>query len=264
MKFELLQPSLPPDMAGLVSGYLWQPIHVGLSTAQVFRLEAENREPLYLKIAKRAFAHSLLPEKQRLDWLKIRLPVPEVLLFAENESSDYLLLSAIPGGVDASDDSFKGNERGVIEQLANGLKMIHSLPIEDCPFEARLNYKIELAEKMLVNNLVDESDFDAGRQGRTAEDLFQELTESKPDNEDLVFTHGDFCLPNIIAGDGMLGGFVDWGNAGVADKYQDIALLARSVRYNFGAQWTQILFETLGIEPDMQKIDFYQLLDEFF
>jgi aminoglycoside phosphotransferase len=142
--------------------------------------------------------------------------------------------------------------------------MIHNLPITDCPFDARLDYKIELAEKMLKNGLVDERDFDEIRQGRTPKDLFRELIESKPDSEDLVFTHGDYCLPNIILENGKLNGFIDWGNAGSADRYQDIALLARSITYNFGAEWTEVLFAILGIKPDAQKIHFYTLLDEFF
>jgi aminoglycoside phosphotransferase len=164
----------------------------------------------------------------------------------------------------ASDDCFKGSERKVIEQMANGLKMIHSLPVAGCPSDARLDYKIELAEKMMINNLVDESNFDEERQGRTAGDLFRELVETKPADEDLVFTHGDYCLPNIILENGKLSGFVDLGNSGVADRYQDIALLTRSVKYNFGERWTETLFEMLGIEPDVQKINFYMLLDEFF
>jgi aminoglycoside phosphotransferase len=128
----------------------------------------------------------------------------------------------------------------------------------------RLDHKIEMARERMLKRLVEEEDFDEERQGRTAEDLFEELVSSKPADEDLVFTHGDYCLPNIILDDGKLSGFVDWASAGVADRYQDIALLWRSIRYNFGEECEEKIFELYAIEPDWKKIHFYRLLDEFF
>ncbi|MFN2392567.1 MAG: APH(3') family aminoglycoside O-phosphotransferase [Pyrinomonadaceae bacterium] len=263
MNSEILQKDLPPTLAQAVSGYAWQQIHIGYSSAQVFRLKAKNKNSLYLKIDSSASKHSLLQEKLKLEWLKTQLPVAEVLLFAEDEDNEYLLLSEI-SGVPASDDSLKIDIPRIIEQLTNGLKKIHELPIENCPFDARLDYKIEIARERMIKGLVDEEDFDEERQGGTAENLFQELLTTKPVDEDLVFTHGDYCLPNVLIEDGKLSGFVDWSGAGVADRYQDIALLTRSVWYNFGEDLTENVFEIYGIEPNWKKIDFYKLLDEFF
>ena len=257
------QQSLPPNLANAISGYAWQHIDIGFSSAQVFRLEAENENSLYLKIDSRASKFSLRQEKINLEWLENRLLVSEVLLFAEDETNEYLLLSEIPG-VNASDDSLKNDIPRTIEQLASGLKMIHKLSIENCPFDQRLNYKIEIAKERMINGLVEEEDFDEERQGRTAEGLFEELLATVPTDEDLVFTHGDYCVPNVILENGNLSGFVDWESAGVADRYQDIALLTRSVWYNFGEDWEESMFEIYDIEPDWKKIDFYKLLDEFF
>ena len=257
------QNPLPKQLAEKIGGYDWQENFVGCSTSKVFRLKSLNQNTLYLKTVRRTPFDSILPEKSRLDWLGNKLPVPEVIMFAENEDTEFLLLSEI-SGVDASDVSLKNNIARTIKQLAAGLKMIQAVPVADCPFDARLDYKIELSEARVKNKLVNESDFDEQRKGRTAEDLFDELIKTKPFSEDLVFTHGDFCLPNIIFKNGKLNGFIDLANAGVADKYQDIALLARSVASNFGAKWTQDLFDAIGIEPDLPKIYFYTLLDEFF
>jgi len=258
-----LQNFPPTPLAQMIADCVWQEILVGCSTAKVFRMDSSDHKTFYLKTVLRSPFNSLLPEKFKLEWLKNKLFVPEVLMFAENENTEFLLLSEITGK-DASDEVFKDNAHETVRELAAGLKTIHSLPIEDCTFDARLNYKIESARKRLENGLVDESDFDEIRQGRTCEDLFQELLETKPEKEELVFTHGDYCLPNVILESGNLSGFVDWGNAGFADKYQDIALIARSIESNFGAEWTKIFFEIYGIEPDWEKINFYQLLDEFF
>lgn len=263
MNPEILRQSLPLKLAETISGYDFRQIHLGLSPSKVFRLEAANKNSLYLKIAPRIPAFSLSDEKLKLEWLENRLPVPEVLLFAEDESTDYLLLSEI-SGLPAGDDSLQTGIPRLIEQLVNGLKMIHSLPFEDCPFDLRVDSVIEIVRERISKNLVDTSDFDEERQGRTAEDIFRELIETKPSSEDLVFTHGDYCVPNVILKDGKLNGFVDLGNAGIADKYQDIALLMRSVKDNFGEEYEEKVFEIYGIEPDWEKIRFYKLLDEFF
>jgi len=60
-------------------------------------------------------------------------------------------------------------------------------------------------------------------------------------------------------------GFVDCANAGIADRYQDLALCARSVADNLGVEWVQPLFARYGLDqPDESKLAYYQLLDEFF
>lgn len=91
-----------------------------------------------------------------------------------------------------------------------------------------------------------------------------------PTDEDLVFTHGDFCLPNIILdrgtnGDVRIAGLVDCGRAGIADRYQDIALAVRSIVYNFGDIWVAPFLESYGLpQPHEEKLRFFTLLDEFF
>jgi aminoglycoside phosphotransferase len=263
MNSNILQRNLPSNMSQAVSGYNWRQNHIGFSETMVFHLEAKNKKPLYLKIDPRSSKFSLLQEKLRLDWLKNKLPVPEVLMFAEDENNEYLLLSEI-SGVPAIDDSLKNNIPHIIEQLVNGLKMIHQLPIEKCPFDTQLDDKIEVARERMMKGLVEEEDFDDERQGRTAEDVFEELIATEPPDEDLVFTHGDYCVPNVILENGKLSGFVDWAEAGIADRFQDIALLSRSVWNNFGRKYEESVFEIYGIEPDWKKIHFYRLLDEFF
>lgn len=114
----------------------------------------------------------------------------------------------------------------------------------------------------MAAGLVDESDFDTVR---SAADLYQELLATRPDQEDQVFTHGDYCLPNVLVGNGRVTGFIDLGRAGVADRYQDPALCTRSLTYNFGPGWDARFLAHYGLpQPDEAKLTFYRLLDEFF
>ena len=85
--------------------------------------------------------------------------------------------------------------------------------------------------------------------------------------EDLVFTHGDYCLPNVFLDltGRRLTGFIDWGRAGIADRYQDLALAERSLRFNFGPGWERCLFDAYGLtHVDEAKLAYYRLLDEMF
>jgi aminoglycoside phosphotransferase len=236
----------------------------GMTATSVFRLERPDEPDRYLKIAARGSEDDLRDEVSRLLWLQGRLPVPEVIYWAEDAERQYLLISAIPGVV-LYDEAVRDQLPAVIQVYAEGLRQIHA--VQACPFDVRLDVKIAHAARRLHTNQIDESDFDDERQGRTAQSAFRELLDTRPTNEDLVFTHGDYCTPNVLMDPGSfaLGGFIDWGRAGIADRYQDLALAARSIEYNFGLAWVEPFFQAYGIPyPDAAKVKFYRLLDEFF
>ena len=127
-----------------------------------------------------------------------------------------------------------------------------------------LDRMLQEADRNVADGIVDEADFDDER-GRSAAELFEELMLRSRPEEDLVFTHGDYCLPNVIIDGEEVSGFVDWGRAGVADRYKDIALIVRSLEYNTGRDLRAMFFEAYGLpSPDADKIEYYKLLDEFF
>ena len=189
--------------------------------------------------------------------------MPALLLFAEDEGIEYLLTTEIVGKR-ASDYPDQADLPQVIRHLAAGLRMVHGVEIAECPFDATIGSTIERARQRVELGLVDENDFDERYLGRKVENLFDEMNERRPTEEDLVFTHGDFCLPNIILKDERVSGFIDLGSAGIADRWQDIALVTRSIRYNYGPNWDDRFLEAYGIKPDYDKLEFYTLLDEFF
>lgn len=239
-------------------------VYEGMSGTSVFCVSHRQKPDEYLKIAAPRSEQDLHPELSRLLWLQGRLPVPQVQYWAEDDARQYLLISALPGLALYHDD-LRDQLPALIRLYATTLRQIHGTG--GCPFDERLDIKIAQAARRVREDLVDASDFDAERQGRTSQSAFRELLATRPPSEDLVFTHGDYCTPNLLVDPETLAlnGLIDWGRAGIADRYQDIALAARSIEYNFGSAWVAPFYEAYGLtEIDHAKVKFYRLLDEFF
>ena len=264
---------LPPPLSADLGKHARAEVGSGESGASVLRFERPTGAPVYLKSRAIAATHPSRPlfdEAEHLGWMHaVGLPVPAVLQYHEWKGREYLLLTSLPG-TDAAAPRPEERRSAIVAALAAGLRLLHATNISACPFDASRRSRIADAKSQLAAGLVRESDFDAVRQGRTGADLHAELLATQPAIEERVFTHGDYCLPNVLleddgAGGYRVSGFVDCGRAGVADPYQDLALCARSIAYNFGAEWVPALFARYGVERvDEVRVGWYQLLDEFF
>ncbi|MBI4340014.1 MAG: aminoglycoside 3'-phosphotransferase [Chloroflexi bacterium] len=258
-------PVLPDSLAALVAGYAWRPIAIGASSARTFRLERPGGPTLFLKTDGSDPGKRLLSEEKAvLDWLQGRLPVPQLLAFLEAEGHAYLLTSGLPGRDAASLEGAIAPGR-LASLLGQGLRAIHSLPSQGCPLDRSLDVEIAIARRNVAQGWIDEGDFDLQRQGRKATDLLDELLSTHPSREGVAFTHGDYCLPNVIISRGAISGFVDWSRGGVGDPYRDIALAIRSIGRNLGRGFEQDFFDAYGLaSPDWDRISYFMLLDEFF
>ncbi|PZX29283.1 Aminoglycoside 3'-phosphotransferase [Cupriavidus phytorum] len=237
---------------------------IGESGADVFRIRRHDGKELFLKSEPAGSLSELPDEIARLRWLnRLGLPAPSVLDTTTEENRHWLLMTALPGRDLASATDLSPPQ--VIGIMATALRALHRVPIAECPFDHRLEQRIAAAKDRVSAGLVDETDFDKNRLGRTATDLFKELLSSRPQGpHDLVVTHGDACLPNFMADAGQFTGFLDCGRLGISDRFQDLALAARSIERNLGPNWVAPFFREYGVVPDERRLAFYCLLDEFF
>lgn len=235
---------------------------VGCSQAGVYKFFSET-ETLYLKVESKS--GDLETEYKNMLWLQKRLPAPRIIEWLSEMDIDYLLISGI-GGKMLCDDYYLKNPTLAVSLLAKGINLLQSVDIKDCPIHNRLHKKLKDAAENIRLNRVDMNDWEANsNRFSSPQDLLNFLSSNIPKNEELVFTHGDYCLPNIFADDEQITGFIDVGRAGVADLWQDVALCIRSLRHNFKTkEYDDLLLKQIGIPINKEKLDYYILLDELF
>ncbi len=254
--------NLPSDFPAWSLAATWEEDTIGESSCDVYRITAPDGTTAYAKIGP---AGHLAADRVILDWLLDKpLPVPQLLYSNTASERDFMLMTAIEGEHAASDSNLAAPERTVV-LYAEALRRIHAMPAADCPIDRRLDAVLSEAADRIRFGLVDLDDFEPANHGRSPEELLAELRDTRPEREELVFTHGDYCMPNLMLWDGAISGIIDWGSGGIADRYQDVALAVRSLRHNKLADYVPLFLRTYGIEdPDLARIRYYILLDEFF
>jgi aminoglycoside 3'-phosphotransferase-1 len=255
---------LPASLAPLVQGYEWFRNTVGEAGAAVYRLHKAGAPALYLKHGRGAVAGDLIDEMVRLRWLASHIPVPEVRHFLAARDESWLLMTALPGKTAYQLLAEPHGAPAVIDAVAGFLRRLHAIPAEHCPFNADHRLRLAQARDRIDAGLVDTDDFDAARAGWTAEQVWDEMLLLLPLSPDPVVTHGDFSLDNILIEQGRIAGLIDVGRAGVADRYQDLAILCNCLD-EFDEGLGPRFFAAYGIPaPDERKLRFHLALDECF
>lgn len=260
---------LPENIEAAVRNRPYRRSDVGMSGSEVFMFD-----DMVLKIQRHSAETD--NEFEVIKWLDGRLPAPKIIEYTIEEDTAYCLMSKVPGTM-LCGDIYMNNPKLLIDTAVRALRMLWAVDISDCPCRAMLDTKLEAAEYNVRNDLTDMENVEPETFGEggfaSPEELFSWLCDNRPEEEP-VFSHGDFCLPNIFADGNNVTGFIDLGRAGTADKWQDIALCYRSLKHNFEGKYNggraykgfypEMLFEKLGIKEEPEKLRYYILLDELF
>lgn len=242
----------------------------GFTGVDVYRLIDRSA---YLKIGETGKATDLARESRVLEWLSGKLSVPQVLGYASDETREALLISEIPGEsvaeMMANPEFTESAAENIIRESARALRVVHEIDAEGCLFDMRLAERFRRAYRNITENLISEpeDEFIHAHAGRTPIEVYRDLAACRPPDEELVFTHGDPCFPNILFANGKLSGFIDFDGGGIADRYVDIAIFFQTIKYNciFDIDSEKAFCEGYGIkELNADKLAFYKLIDDFF
>lgn len=239
---------------------------VGCSDAQVMLFD-----DCVLKIEKEC--NVSINEATMMQWLNEKLAVPKVIETANEDGYRYLLMSRIHGKY-LCDSAILDDQELLAELVADGLRQLWAVDVKDCPTDRTLNAKFREIEDGLckgtitLDNACQEETYAPGGFASPAQ-LFDWLVKHRP-AEELVLSHGDYCLPNIFCDGTRVTGIIDLGYAGVADKWVDIEKGLWSMWANttgvFGGKKRAFdrhkLFKSLKMEPDEERLRYYSLLSE--
>lgn len=257
---------VPASLLPEVEGYAWTRDIIGEAGSTVYRLHGKAGAPdLFLKHGKDAVADAITEEMVRLRWLFPHIAVPAVVQFLRTADEAWLLTTAIAGRT--AYEVLKSDVAGraaLVDALAAFLRRLHAIPTSQCPFSSDHALRMGIARARIDAGLVDADDFDEERQGWTAEEVWEGLQRLLPLKVDPVVTHGDFSLDNLLVRDGQVVGCIDVGRTGIADRYQDLAILWNCL-HEFGPALQARLFRQYGFSsPDRRKLQFHLMLDELF
>jgi aminoglycoside 3'-phosphotransferase-1 len=256
----------PAGISAELPGYKWARATIGESGGAVNRLHGKAGAPdLYLKHGKNAIADDITDEMVRLRWLAEHISVPTVVHFIRTPDEAWLLMTAMPGRTAYQVlKTFPDIQLNLVDALAVFLRRLHGIPVSRCPFTSDHAYRLLCARARIDAGLVEANDFDKERDGWTPEQVWEAIQDLLPLAPDPVVTHGDFSLDNLLIRDGEVVGCIDAGRVGIADRYQDLAIVW-SCLGEFGASLQERFMTQYGIlEPDQGKLQFHLMLDELF
>lgn len=201
----------------------------------------------------------LAAEAERLEWASRWVAVPRVLESGSDDAGSWLLTSGIDAR-SAVDPRWIANPSTAVRAIGRGLRALHDkLPVDGCPFDWSIERRIAQVDERIAAGMTTAAWFPEHR-SLSLQDARARLDDA-PSIDLLVVCHGDACAPNTLLDDaGSFAAGVDLGSLGLADRWADIAVAAWSTEWNYGAGFTDLLYESYGVEPDVERIRYYRLL----
>ena len=161
-----------------------------------------------------------------------------------------------------------GKKEGII-RYAMLIRQIHQVDMTGFPFVHDLSYKLAKVKETVARHEAKEQYFEREYQGWSPEKMLARLESLSGFQEDLVFCHGDVCMPNFLYEGHQLTAVLDVSGAGINDRYLDLSIALRTLRYNLeGLGWTltqadvDLFLRTYDYPFDKQRFEFYLILDE--
>ena len=251
----------PPHLAEAYRTHDWELAYQYAEHSVVHRLSRDGTVDLYLKLAQAGHYPTLAGEADRTGWAREHLPVPDVVDQGTDGSVEWMATRPLPGRDGTHPEELLRGE-ALARTLARGLRRFHDeAPVHACPFDFRLDVALEHVHRRLSKGAIDAGrDFHPEHAHLTPDKALHTLEATRPDGEDLVVCHGDYCPPNILIQGGEATGYLDLGELGVADRWWDLATATWSLDWNLGPGFGEAFLDEYGARPDPERTRYYRLM----
>lgn len=247
----------------------WSRVTAGDSDALVLRSADGDR---YAKVVDGRGVEDLQAERDRIEWLaSTSIPGASVLDWHEEHDGAFLVTSSVAGvPADVLDAAALTRAWPFITAQ---VRELHALPVEDCPFEFRVNERMQAARKVVGGGRVHTEFLPLEVVHVAPNEIFVELERQASAREaqeaaGMAVCHGDLCLPNILIdpATSRVTGLIDVGRLGRADAHTDLALLFATARETWADSKRAAVAEaafrrTYGGTIDDERLRFYLWLD---
>ena len=258
-----LNKKLPNSIKQIIEGLPYTIDTVGESNSLVVIFE-----DYILKISTLSF--DIENELRVYNTLKDKIPIPKIIECVKENNSIYLLKEKLKGNM-LSDPYYMERPELLYKLASDAIKLLWSIDIKNLDLMNTYQTVLDFGKKCNSLGYLDfkESDSLITKGFNTFDEVISYIEENKP-IDDNVLCHGDLCIPNIICDGDKLVGFIDLGLMGLSNRYHDLAILYRSIKYNFNGTYGKCylgyddnkLFELLGMKRNDELIRYYLLLDE--
>ncbi len=213
---------------------------------KVYKIRKKSKI-FFLKIA-----NHLSYESIRLEYLKDKLLIPEMVFYEKYNNISYILMKDVKGETLSSEYYCSHPEEG-IDVLVDTFNHLYNLDYSDCVLDETIDTKIKSIEN---SKYVDE---DLLKVYYTRDGIIKYLKGNKP-KQIIGFTHGKLTLDNIFALKGKFNGLIDIGHCGLSDIYFDLVSCEISIEKHYGSEYIDLFYDKIGIEKDKLKSQYYRVL----
>jgi len=163
--------------------------------------------------------------------LQTKLPVNKVIKYVQTQNQEFLLTDYIEGEpIFLYGEKKDGKNVGII--LGKTLKMIHNTDFSDFEVNNEFENRIAKVKKLILENEFRPAIIKETFGDKSTLEIIDYINSLIPQKWDLVLTHGDFCLPNILIKNNKLSGIIDLIDCRICDRAYDIYYALWSLNYN--------------------------------
>lgn len=193
------------------------------------------------------------------------LHVPQPVIATVVETTGYFVFTCIEGEnqLDALERADRAGKHHLMEEFGRNLHCIHDCR-PDLPYSAPWIGDVigRIAENIAAGRISLPLRGDGPLSGLAPAALLEELRGWSAQIEpDLVFGHGDYCVPNAIVRENRIAGIIDWSAGGYMDRRFDLATAMWSIGYNLHSrEYVESFLQAYGYPGSIESLRHFEAI----